>query len=244
MLTGRISGIGWVTAAGCGQGRQPQAFAMPPGDLPSLSRADVFDQPDRRFGRMDSFSRLGLAGIAFALRDAGLEPWEQKRPVGLIAASAYGCLATDCDYFDTVIPQGGALASPQLFAYTLSNTFLGEAAIRFGLTGSGLVVSSAVASDLLPLGLALESLAWGDADCLVAGICDLAVPAGLPEVPGVVPGAVFLVLERATRQTVLPYGELCREASGQYLFQGRPIDGLQELVVQCRAELKIRPRQP
>ena len=64
-----------------------------------------------------------------------MDHWQQKRRVAILAETYSGCLETDCDYFTTVIPEQGALASPQLFAYTLSNTFLGEAALRFGLTG-------------------------------------------------------------------------------------------------------------
>lgn len=235
MLSAHISGIGWVTTGGCGQGRKNQNFTLGGGELPTLSRADVFPQPDRRFGRMDPFSRLGLAGIAFALRDAGLESWQQKRPIGLIAATAYGCLATDSDYFDTVIPDGGALASPQLFAYTLSNTFLGEAAIRFGLTGSGMVVSAAGALGLTPLGLALEDLAWGDEDCLVAGTCDLPAPTGVPEVAGVLPGAVFLVLQR---EAAPGYGELHRNRDGTYFLSGAPVGDVAELVMRCLDAIK------
>jgi len=236
MLSAHITGIGWVTAEGCGLGRHRQDFALIVDELPPLSRADVFDQPDRRFGRMDPFSRLGLAGIAFALRDAGLEQWEEKRPIGLIAATSYGCLGTDSDYFDTVIPHGGALASPQLFAYTLSNTFLGEAAIRFGLTGDTLVVSEPVPSGLTPLGLALETLAWGDAEGMVAGICDLNIPAGLPKVPEALPGAVFLVLERGMRGAVSPYGELIWGGDKRYWFGDSPVEDFTELVETCLSE--------
>jgi len=233
MLSAQITGIGWVTVGGIGRGRQRNNFILRAGELPVLARADVFAQPDRRFGRMDPFSRLGLAGIAFALRDAELEEWEHKRPVGLIAATAYGCLGTDCDYFDTVIPEGGALASPQLFAYTLSNTFLGEAAIRFGLTGSGLVVNTAGAPGLAPLGLALESLAWEEETSAVAGICDLNPPAGVPEVAGVLPGAIFLVLERKAREGAWSYGELRRDDDGGYWLAGEPVGDMGELVARC-----------
>ncbi|WP_432821994.1 beta-ketoacyl synthase N-terminal-like domain-containing protein, partial [Trichloromonas sp.] len=171
-------------------------------------------------------------------RDAGMEAWQQKRPVGLIAATAYGCLGTDSDYFDSVLPDGGALASPQLFAYTLSNTFLGEAAIRFGLTGSGLVVSPAAAPGLTALGLALESMNWGEEDCLVAGICDLAPPAGVPVIAGVLPGAVFLVLEREPREGAACYGELSRKSDGRYFLAGSPVADMAELAARCLAEVK------
>lgn len=230
MLSAHITGIGWVTTQGFGWGGQGGAFALVPGELPTLSRADVFPQPDRRFGRMDPFSRLGLAAVTFALRDAGLEEWREKRPIGLIAATAYGCLATDRDYFATVIPDGGALASPQLFAYTLSNTFLGEAALRFGLTGEALVVSEPPSGGLASLGLALENLAWNGARAMVAGLCDLAPSEGIPTIPGLLPGAVFVVLEQYTRKGAPDYGELRRVEDGGYRFNDGPVADLGELV--------------
>ncbi|MEJ2201857.1 MAG: beta-ketoacyl synthase N-terminal-like domain-containing protein [Desulfuromonadaceae bacterium] len=242
MLKGWISGIGWVTVDGCGQGRRGDAFALSGGELPVLARADVFSQPDRRFGRMDPFSRLGLAGIAFALRDAGLEEWDRQRSIGLIAATTYGCLATDGAYFDTVIPEGGALASPQLFAYTLPNTFLGEAAIRFGLTGSTQVVSSCHSSGLEPLALALECLNWEEEGCLVAGVCDLNPPPGVAAVAGaLLPGAVFLVLERELRPELPAYGELVRAAGGELVFAGSPVADVGELVRRCLADRGSKP---
>lgn len=230
MLSAHITGIGWVTTQGFGWGGQGGAFALVPGELPTLSRADVFPQPDRRFGRMDPFSRLGLAAVTFALRDAGLEEWREKRPIGLIAATAYGCLATDRDYFATVTPDGGALASPQLFAYTLSNTFLGEAALRFGLTGEALVVSEPPSGGLASLGLALENLAWNGARAMVAGLCDLAPSEGIPTIPGLLPGAVFVVLEQYTRKGAPDYGELRRVEDGGYRFNDGPVADLGELV--------------
>lgn len=236
MLMAHITGIGWVSAQGFGWGRQGGAFALVPGELPILSRADVFPQPDRRFGRMDPFSRLGLAAVTFALRDAGLEEWREKRPIGLIATTRYGCLSTDRDYFATVIPDGGALASPQLFAYTLSNTFLGEAALRFGLTGEALVVSEPPPGGLASLGLALENLAWNGACAMVAGLCDLAPPLGIPAIPGLPPGAIFVVLERERRKGTPTYGELQQDEKGGYRRNGVPVADMVDLVTQGLTE--------
>lgn len=242
MLSAHLTGIGWVTAANHGWGSQGQKFAIIPGEPPSLSRAELFAQPDRRFGRMDAFSRLGLAGITFALRDAGLEEWREKRAIGLIAATTYGCLATDRDYFATVIPDGGALASPQLFAYTLSNTFLGEAALRFGLTGEALVVSEPPPGGFAPLGLALENLVWEGASAMVAGLCDLAPPEGIPALPGLPPGAVFIVLERDRRAGAPDYGELRRDEQGGYRLNGTSVADMVDLVRQGLAgRNEIRP---
>ncbi len=72
-----VTGIGWAGAAGMGTGRGATAFALPAGELPPISRRDVFPEPDSRFGRLDAFSRLALAGVALALRDAGIETMDR-----------------------------------------------------------------------------------------------------------------------------------------------------------------------
>ena len=135
-MTGSVvAGIGWVTSRGPGLGREAREFSMTSGPIPPLAREDVFPEPNLRFGRLPQYSRVGLAAVAFALRDAGMEHWETKRSAGIVASTRTGCLATDIEYYDTVLPEGGGLPSPILFSCTLPTCFLGEAAIQFGLTG-------------------------------------------------------------------------------------------------------------
>lgn len=231
-MNASLLGLGWVSSGGCGPAGSASGFALSAGELPELSRADVFADPYRRFGRLDRFSRLGLAAVAFALRDAGLEEWQEKRPLGVIAGTRFGCLATDIDYFDTVLPEEGRLASPNLFAYTLPNCFLGEAALRFGLTGTSFIVSGGQGSVLAPLRLALQSLAWGEEETVVAGICDLPAPpgfAGLQQAPA---GAIFAVL---TRTAAVGYGELSLTAPQGLTLAGRPVADWSALVAAVQA---------
>jgi len=196
-----ILGAGWVTTSGWGRGSDTTAFSLVDGELPRLRRSDIFAEPLNRFGRLDDFSRLGLTGIALALQDAGLDQWQEKRPIGVMASTRYGCLATDLAYFETVIPDGGALASPHLFAYTLASSFIGEAAICLGLTGPGFVVNDDVTGRMGGLRCALESLAWEECQIVVAGFCDLSAPLSLNEQGAQIapPGAVFLVLENVSK---------------------------------------------
>ena len=204
-----VTGIGWVGAAGMGTGRGSSRFSLPPGNLPLISRREVFPDPDSRFGRLDAFSRLALAGVALALRDAGIESWTQPRAVSIAASTTYGCTGTDLDYLAT-LGEGPGLASPQLFAYTLPNVFLGEAAIRFGLTGPTVIVSDEEGTGTAALETALDYVAGGGGTAL-AGICDLARPAQLPERRDPPPGALFFVLER--RPTLEPLGSLSARGS-------------------------------
>lgn len=223
-----VIGIGWVTGAGFGWGSQGGACEFVPGPLPALARKDVFPEPNQRFGRMSDYAKLGLAALAFALRDAGLESWSGKRAIGVVAATRLGCLATDLDYHNTVLLEGGGLASPNLFAYTLANCFLGDAAIQFGLTGS-LVAVNEEREGLDALRLALEDLAAGDAGTMIAGICDLPVPEGYAGAVSLLPGAVFLVLSGGD-VSANGYGTVSLAGDGAIGFNGHPLGSVIELV--------------
>ena len=228
-----ISGIGWVTAAGLGCGKDHDSFSMPNKRLARIERRSVFDQPYKNFGRMDEFSRLGLAGVTFALRDAGLEQWDTKRDISIIATTKYGCLWTDIDYYETVVPPGGALASPNLFAYTLPNCFLGEAAIRFGLTGESFIVNASSVTDLVGLQMALFDIEAGEAEKIVCGCCDLGRPSqfeGKNEIP---PGALFVVIESQIEPKRAAYGRLALDVKGGISFNGTAINDLVMLAEVC-----------
>lgn len=226
-----ITGIGWVTAAGFGQGKAVEQQPFCPGQLEIPKRKQVFEKPDMRFGRLDGFSRIGLAAIAFSLRDAGREEWEQKRPIGIVAASRYGCLQTDLSYLQTMLPDQGKLASPNLFAYTLPNCFLGEAALRFGLTGSSLVLNQNDRSGLASLRYALEEMEWNDQEGILAGVCDLNPPADLME-GGNCPGSLFLLLEKSEQAD--NYGGL-ELTDGRILFNDIEVNNLETLITACLA---------
>ncbi|MFH1953576.1 MAG: beta-ketoacyl synthase N-terminal-like domain-containing protein [Pseudomonadota bacterium] len=230
-----ITGLGWVTVDGMGMGGDRNDFTVINGELPRPTRKRVLDKPYPHFGRMDDFSRLGLAAIAFALKDAGLSEWTQKRDMGIIAASVYGCLQTDIDYFETVIPNGGLMASPALFSYTLPNCFLGEAAVCFGLTGASYVINANSPSGLACLHAALESIAGGEIEKMICGICDLRSPPEIPLTAKGFVGAIFFVLEKVPESNRSPYGNLHLDKSGAVFFNGKQIENLVELAQECLA---------
>ncbi|GAB4554828.1 MAG: hypothetical protein Tsb0017_07370 [Geothermobacteraceae bacterium] len=191
-MKARIVGCGWVSQHGAGRGREGLLKLEPGTVLSPPERRIAFANPDMRYGRLDDFSKLGLTGIALALQDAGATDFNEKRPIGLIAATRTGCSATDQAYFQTLLAHGGALASPNLFAYTLANCFLGEAAIRFGLSGGAQVLNEYGTPSLAALHWALAGLADGSYPAVISGYCEL--PAQTPEQAC----CLFLVLTAAT----------------------------------------------
>lgn len=225
-----ICGIGWVTGAGLGQGRQGGEFSMPDLPLSPLTRKDVFPEPNQRFGRMSEYTKLGLAAVTFALRDAGMEKWGEKRPIGVVASTKLGCLATDLEYHKTVLLDGGGLASPNLFAYTLANCFLGDVAIQFGLTGSSFAINETGEDGLGAIRMALEDLELGEADTMLAGICDLAVPEAFAGCIALIPGAVFLVLSVTPPTAPIGYGIVSLADDGTLLQNGSGTYSISELV--------------
>ena len=234
-MDAHITGIGWVTAAGMGSARDHQQFAMPHGPLPEIDPTTIFEEPYPNFRRMDAYSRLGLTAIAFALMDAELENWTHERDIGIIASTVYGCLGTDVDYYQSVIPDRGAGASPALFSYTLSNSYLGEAAIRFGLTGTNYVVTEQHPGGLAGLQTALVHIGCGDVQKALCGVCDV----GCPEVFGITdrvpPGAVFLMLEKFAGEQRSIYGRIQMSPSGDLLYNGSKISDLSDLIQNCIA---------
>ena len=235
-MKGWINGIGWVTAAGYSGGRHTDQQPLCRGVVSVPKRKQIFAKPDLRFGRLDEFSRVGLGAIALCLRDGGVEEWDEKRQIGIVAASRYGCLQTDIAYLETMIPDDGALSSPKLFVYTLSNSFLGEAALRFGLTGNTLVLNQAdETGGLAAVRYALEDLSWSEQPAILTGICDLAPPVELAQ-EGDYPGGLFMLIGKELSADVDSYGEV--ELQGdEVFFAGSKIDDFRALVGECLATL-------
>ena len=62
-MTAAVRGVGWVTGAGAGMGRNRHYVAPTTGEVPRITRDLVLDESYPHFGRMDDLSRLGLAAI-------------------------------------------------------------------------------------------------------------------------------------------------------------------------------------
>ena len=236
-----LTGIGWVTGAGFGWGKKGGQCLLSDLPLPVLTRKDVFPEPNQRFGRMSEYAKLGLAAVAFCLRDAGLETWSEKRAIGVVASTRLGCLSTDLDYHRSVLLQGGGLASPNLFAYTLANCFLGDCAIQLGLTGSLFAINETGEDGLGSLRMALQDIESADADAVLAGICDLPAPNLLAVRQAHAPGAIFLVLSVAPPSAPTGYGTVSLADDGRLLHNGSPTASLAALV---QAALAGRAREP
>ncbi len=231
-----ITGMGWLTATGMGKGAE--SFSAPEGEIMVPSRKDVFKHRDDRFGRMDHFSKVGLAAIVLALEDAGLAgSFGPKRTTGITASTQRGCLCTDVAFLQTVLADDGRWPSPHLFTYTLPSCFLGEASLRFGLTGPSYILHEESTFSLAGVRAALLELADKDADIMIAGACDLPLPPGLSSeldkhCPGPA-GAAFIVLESSPGPQAVVYSTV-EEKAGVILANQEPVASLEELIVRSQ----------
>jgi len=215
-----------------GCGKDYEDFLMADGRLPDISHEPVFHRDYPSFRRLDEYSRLGLVAMGFALRDAGIAEWKEKRPIGMIASTETGCLHTDISYFDGVLSQKGIDASPALFSYTLPNSFLGEAAIRFGLTGATFVITEEIPLGTACLKTTLECIALKETDRMLCGVCNVAA---LPPYHGLnrsPPGALFFMIEKSPERG-FSYGRLGLREKGGIDFNGREVTDLAGLARMC-----------
>ncbi len=124
--------------------------------------------------RIDRLCALSLCAVDEAFVDAGVVPapgampagWDAER-VAVYLGTAYGCHATDEEFYRGVQAQaqaGGTPllgASPRLFAHTLPSSPVGMVSIHYGLLGPGLAMVSGAASGLLAVAAALRALRRG-----------------------------------------------------------------------------------
>ncbi len=201
-----VTGGGWIAAEGFGRLRDGTIPTFGPGKAVVPARRGIFDRPLPRYGRFDDYTKLGCSAIALALHDAGLDGADEDRAIGIVSSSVWESLSVDLSYYETTLAEGGALASPNLFSYTLPGTVHGECAAYFRLTGPTICVGEDGGLGIAALTTALRLMATGSVSVMIAGWLD-APPAGLAvsdEALQAISGALFVVLEKDPRAQVSP----------------------------------------
>jgi len=249
-----LTGVGVVSPLGCSLAELTRRFAAgetairPVADagceaavaalVPDIPLERVPAATLRRVGRMDRVTRLFLGASCLAVEAAGLDLGrEDPERIGLVFGTGLGCLLTNSAYFEKIVESGGAAASPQLFAYTVSSAAAGEVSIALGIRGPNVTLHAGFAAGLQAVGYAADLIRLGRADLVLAGGGDAVGPAlleGLDAMrllkrtaprpfadatPGIVPGeaGVILVLESAAHadgRGVRPLAHLAGYAAG------------------------------
>jgi len=185
-----ITGFGVVSPLGCSVEEMTARF-LKGEDVASLPGAvdgglvvpeiplDMLSEKTRsRIGRVDRLTRLFLSASHLAAQSADLVVADVgAERVGLSFGTGLGCLLTDEEYNRKIVEQGPAVASPRLFAYTVSSAAAGEVSIALGVKGANVTAHMGFAAGLGAVGYGFDLIQMGKADAVFVGGADAIGPA-------------------------------------------------------------------
>lgn len=120
--------------------------------------------------KMDLFIQYGMAAGIQAVEDAGLdmEKEDPTRVGAAIGAGMGGMWLIEQNH--TALMEGGPRKiSPFFVPSTIINMIAGHLSIRYGMTGPNFAITTACTTGVHNIGFAARTIAYGDADVMVAG---------------------------------------------------------------------------
>jgi 3-oxoacyl-[acyl-carrier-protein] synthase II len=175
------------------------------GTVDAIPLEGILADKRTHIGRLDRLCRLFVSAAHLAADTARLviEQADAER-VGISFGTGLGCLLSNAEYYQKVVEQGPAAASPRVFAYTVSSAAAGELSITLGIKGANVTSHAGLAAGLQAIGYGFDLIRMGKADVVLAGGADALGPAlvaGLRDMgllSGICPseGAAVAVLER------------------------------------------------
>ncbi len=148
----------------------------------SVKDFDVEQYMSRKDARkMDLFIQYGMAAGIQAVEDSGLE-MDKVDPtrVGTAIGAGMGGLPLIEKNHAALMQGGPRKVSPFFVPSTIINMISGHLSIKYGMTGPNFAVTTACTTGVHNIGFAARTIAYGDADVMVAGgaedaTCPLAV---------------------------------------------------------------------
>jgi 3-oxoacyl-[acyl-carrier-protein] synthase II len=126
--------------------------------------------------RADLFTQYALAASVEAMRDAGLEHGGYvPEDCGVIVGSGIGGLATMEAQHSELIAGGNRRISPFFVPMFIADIAAGVVSMRFGAKGPNFATMSACATSAHAIGESFRTIAYGDADIMIAGGSEAAV---------------------------------------------------------------------
>jgi 3-oxoacyl-[acyl-carrier-protein] synthase II len=137
--------------------------------------------PPKDAKKMDLFIQYGLVACAEALKHSGLidSNFDPSR-VGCAMGSGIGGLSTIEHNFTQLQKSGPRKVSPFYIPSAIINMISGQLAMQYGFTGPNFAISTACTTGTHNIGYAARTIAYGDADVMVAGGAENAcTPSGM-----------------------------------------------------------------
>ena len=131
--------------------------------------------------KMDVFIQYGLVACDEAVKHSGLldSKFDPDR-VGCALGSGIGGLATIEENYSKMVNSGPRRVSPFYIPASIVNMISGHAAMQYGFTGPNIAISTACTTGTHNIGYAARTIAYGDADVMLAGGAEAAcTPSGM-----------------------------------------------------------------
>ncbi len=131
--------------------------------------------------KMDTFVHFGMAAGIQAVEDSGLEVTDENADrIGVAIGSGIGGLPGIENQHSALVKGGPRKISPFFVPSTIINMISGHLSIRFGMKGPNFSIVTACTTGTHNIGDAARTIAYGDADVMVAGGAEMATcPLGL-----------------------------------------------------------------
>lgn len=131
--------------------------------------------------KMDLFIQYGLAAAEQAIQDAGLEVSESNAArIGCAVGSGIGGLPMIEKNVDVLSTSGPRRVSPFFVPGSIINMIGGNLAIKYGLKGPNIAITTACTTGTHNIGQAMRMIQYGDADIMIAGGAEMATtPLGI-----------------------------------------------------------------
>ncbi len=127
-----------------------------------------FDKREAR--RLDPFIQFAVVAADEAVRSAGLEDGSiDKEKVGVLIGSGIGGIQTIEEQHEILLKKGPRRVSPYCVPMEIINMASGVVSMKFGFKGPNISVVTACATGTHAIGEAFRTIAYGDADVMVAG---------------------------------------------------------------------------
>jgi 3-oxoacyl-[acyl-carrier-protein] synthase II len=143
------------------------------------SRVKDFDaslyMSEKDVKKRDYFIQYGMAAGIQAIQDAGLQVTEANADrIGLAIGSGIGGLPFIEKYHSVLLDSGVRRISPFFIPGTLINMISGLLSIQYGMKGPNISLVSACTTGTHNIGIAARSIAYGEADVMIAGAAEMA----------------------------------------------------------------------
>lgn len=125
--------------------------------------------------KRDFFIQYGMAAGMQAIKDSGLEVTEANaHRIGLAVGSGIGGLPSIERSHLVLLESGPRRITPFFIPGALINMIAGNLSIQYGMKGPNIALVSACTTGTHNIGVAARTIAFGDADVMIAGASEMA----------------------------------------------------------------------